>query len=66
MRWNRHVSQIPNREGLRIVALVADADTFCEVWAAVFVDGDGRHFLSTDGTIEKQIAPNQVHGWRRA
>lgn len=64
IRWNADVELIPNQEGKRIRALVRNTRWITEFVYIVARDGDGCHFLSTDGTIDGMLPFHLVIAWR--
>lgn len=66
IRWNANVALIPNHEGTRLRVLAKDVESITEFVYVVAKDGDGRHFLSTDGTLEGSMPFHLVIAWRAA
>lgn len=64
IRWNTNAGLIPNHEGVRIRVLAKDVGSITEHVYVVAKDGDGRHFLSTDGTLLGKLPIRLVVAWR--
>lgn len=64
IRWTTNVGLIPNQEGARIRVLAKDVGSITEFVYVVAKDGDGCHFLSTDGTIAGALPMHLVIAWR--
>lgn len=64
IRWNTNIGLIPNHEGMHIRVLAKDIGAITEFVYVVTKDGDGHHFLSTDGTLEGALPFRLVIAWR--
>lgn len=64
IRWNTSVSQIPNHVGARIHVLAKAVNSLTEYIYIVAKDGDGCHYLSTDGTLAGALPFHLVVAWR--
>jgi hypothetical protein len=64
IRWNTNAGLIPNHEGMHIRVLAKDVGSITEFVYVIAKDGDGLHFLSTDGTLEGLLPFCLVIAWR--
>jgi hypothetical protein len=65
IRWCTDGALIPNREGARVRVLAKDIGaTLTEFTYVIARDGDGRHYLSTDGTLDGELPYSLVVAWR--
>jgi hypothetical protein len=64
IRWNTDAALIPNREGMRVRVLAKDVKSATEFVYIIAKDGDGRHFLSCDGTLDGALPIHLVIAWR--
>lgn len=62
--WNTDAGMIPNHEGVHIRALARDVGSITEHVYVIARDADGRHFLSTDGTLLGELPLRLVVAWR--
>ncbi len=64
IRWSTDVDGIPNKVGVRVRVLAKDVRSLTEFVYVIAKDGDGRHYLSTDGTLEGELPLHLAIAWR--